>query len=83
MQIGKLVFVFLFSCRWRRAVEVRLIWVCPQSLVPNLKIYYNLNLLEPSGPAHACNGIALPLHDNQNRNMQSFANCSFTFSGMV
>jgi len=34
--------------------------------VPIVLKYGNLNLLEPSGPVQACNGIALPLPFNVN-----------------
>ena len=32
--------------------------------VPNVMKSWSLNLLEPSGPVQACNGIALPLHES-------------------
>jgi hypothetical protein len=35
--------------------------------VPTLLKFGSLNLLEPSGPVQACNGIALPLQTYNNR----------------
>ena len=39
--------------------------------VPNVLKSGRLNLLEPSGPIQACNGIALPVNNNGNKNSKT------------